>query len=98
MGLEEHRLCLSVSFLREHTEKGHGTRGSGRVAERRVERNDSPSVQRGLVLRIILAMLQNPSPWLTPDVMPALVLPVPPSPHYLRSSLPTPAVLLEPAQ
>lgn len=98
MGLEKHHLSLSVSFLGEHTEKGHGTRGSGRVAERRVERNDRPSVQWGLVLRKILAMLRNPSPWLTPDAVPALVSPVPPSPHYLRSSLPTPAVLLEPAQ
>lgn len=94
MGLEEHHLCLRVSFLREHTEKGYGTRGSGRVAERRVERNDSPSVQWGLVLRKILAMLQNPSPWLTPDVIPipALVSPQMPCLPWSHLCLPPPTV------
>lgn len=96
MGLEDPHMPR-VTFLREHTEKSYGTRGSGRVAEIEGRENDSPSVQWGLVLRKILAMLRNPSPWLTTDAVPALVSPVPPSPHYLRSSLPTPAVLLEPA-
>lgn len=38
MGLGEYLLCLRVSSLREHTERGHGSKGSPKVGDRRVGR------------------------------------------------------------
>lgn len=65
----------------EHTDKGHGTKGSSRGWERKVGRDDSHSVQWGLVPRKFLAIQQNPSPssHILLSLHPALVSPVPPS-------------------